>query len=159
MTKWNLVDEEKVKNNLSEIHACDCFLHLAIKYSQKTDIVMNNFKSDLLKLAEKETETYHVFFFTYMLFAVMMLFFGFTDSGAWYERYNLIVHKTNSNHLHYLEACISIFTILDQPTAHYNNFSNDLTDFESLCTNCEKLYIKSISVKFPCFILSGKRLY
>ena len=74
MTKWNLVDEEKVKNNLSEIHACDCFLHLAIKYSQKTDIVMNNFKSDLLKLAEKETETYHVFFLTYMLFAVMMLF-------------------------------------------------------------------------------------
>ena len=75
MTKWNLVDEEKVTNNPYEIRVCDCFLHLAIKYSQKTDIVMNKFKSDLLKLAEKETETIIMFFLTYMLFAVIMLFF------------------------------------------------------------------------------------
>ena len=75
LTKWNLVDEEKVTNNPSEIRVCDCFLHLAIKYSQKTDIVMNKFKSDLLKLAEKETETIIMFFLTYMLFAVIMLFF------------------------------------------------------------------------------------
>ena len=52
LAKWNLVDEENVTNNSSEFRVCDCFLHLAIKYSQKTDIVMNKFKSDLSKLAE-----------------------------------------------------------------------------------------------------------
>ena len=151
MAKWNLVDEEKVTNNPSEIRVCDCFLHLAIKYSQTTDIVMNKFKSDLLRLAEKETETIIVFFFlTYMLF-LLWCFSGLTDSGAWYERYNLIVDKTNNDCLHYLEACISIFTILDQPTTHCDKFS-DLTNFESLCTNCQKHYIKSISVKSHCFI-------
>ena len=62
LTKWNLVDEEKVTNNPSEIRVCDSFLHLAIKYSQKTNIIMNKFKSDLLKLAEKETETAVMFF-------------------------------------------------------------------------------------------------
>ena len=51
LTKWNLVDEEKVTNNTSEIRVRDCFLHLSIKYSQKTDIVMNKFKSNLLNLA------------------------------------------------------------------------------------------------------------
>ena len=62
----------------------------------------------------------------------MMLFFPITDSGAWYERYNLIVDKANNDCLHYLEDCISIFTILDQPTPHCDKCSNDLTDFESL---------------------------
>ena len=62
LAKWNLVDEEKVTNNPSEFRVCDCLLHLAIKYSQKTDIVMNKFKSDLSKLAEKETETVIMFF-------------------------------------------------------------------------------------------------
>ena len=62
MTKWNLVDEETVTNNPSEICVCDCFLHLAIKYSQKTNIVMIKFKSDVLKLAEKETENVTMFF-------------------------------------------------------------------------------------------------
>ena len=81
-----------------------------------------------------------------MLFAVIMGFFVFTDSVAWYERYKLIVDKTN------LEGCISIFTILGQPTTYCDNFSNDLTDFESLCTNLQKHYIKSISVKFHCII-------
>ena len=66
LTKWNLVDEEKVTNNSSEVRVCCSFLHLAIKYSQKTNIVMNKFKSDwldLLKMAEKETETVVMFFF------------------------------------------------------------------------------------------------
>ena len=50
LTKWNLIDEEKVTNNLSEIRVCDFFfLHLAIKYSHKTNIVMNKIKFDLLK--------------------------------------------------------------------------------------------------------------
>ena len=62
LAKWNLVDEEKVRNNPSEIRVYYCFLHLACKYSQKTNIIMNKFKSDLLKLAEKETETVIVFF-------------------------------------------------------------------------------------------------
>ena len=74
MAKWNLVDEEKVTNNPSEIRVCDCFLHLAIKYSQTTDIVMNKFKSDLLRLAEKETETIIVFFSDIYVVSVMMLF-------------------------------------------------------------------------------------
>ena len=74
LTKWNLVDEEKVANNPPEIRVCNCFLHVPIKYSQKTDTVMNKFKSDLLKLAEKKSETVVTFFLTYMLFAVMMLF-------------------------------------------------------------------------------------
>ena len=62
LAKWNLVDEENVTNNSSEFRVCDCFLHLAIKYSQKTDLVMNKFKSDLSKLAEIETETVIMFF-------------------------------------------------------------------------------------------------
>ena len=62
LAKWNLVDEEKVRNSPSEIRVYYCFLHLAIKYFQKTNIIMNKFKSDLLKLAEKETETVIVFF-------------------------------------------------------------------------------------------------
>ena len=33
LTKWNLVDEEKVSKNPSEIRVCGCFLDLAIKYS------------------------------------------------------------------------------------------------------------------------------
>ena len=33
LTKWNLVDEEKLSNNPSEIRVCGCFLDLAIKYS------------------------------------------------------------------------------------------------------------------------------
>ena len=83
----------------------------------------------------------------------MMLFFPITDSGAWYERYNLIVDKANNDCLHYLQASISLFTTrLDQPTTHCGNFSNDLTDFESLCTSFQKHYVKSISVKFHCFI-------
>ena len=54
LKKRNLVDQEKVTNNPSEIRVSDCFLHFAIKYSQKTDTVTNKFKSDLLKMAEKE---------------------------------------------------------------------------------------------------------
>ena len=42
--------------------------------------------------------------------------------------------------------------ILDQPKTHCDKFSNDLTDFESLCTNCQQHYIKSVSVKFHCVI-------
>ena len=42
LTKWNLVDVKKVTNSPSEIRVCDCFLHLSIKYSLKTDTVMNN---------------------------------------------------------------------------------------------------------------------
>ena len=85
LTKWNLVDEEKVTNNPPEIRVCDCFLHVPIKYSQKTDTVMNKFKSDLLKLAEKKTETVVTFFLTYVV-CCYDAFFGFTNSGAWYER-------------------------------------------------------------------------
>ena len=62
LTKWNLIDEEKVTNSPSEIRVCYCFLHIAIKCSQKTNIVMNNFKSDLLKLEENKTETVIMFF-------------------------------------------------------------------------------------------------
>ena len=134
------------------MRVCDCFLNLAIKYSQKTDIITNKFKSDLLKLAEKETETAVMFFSDIVVVSCFDAFFRFTNTGAWYERYNLIVDKTNNDGLHYLEACISIFMILDQPTTYCDNFSNDLTDFESLCTNCQKQYIKYISVKFHCFI-------
>ena len=86
LTKWNLVDEEKVANNPPEIRVCDCFLHVPIKYSQKTDTVMNKFKSDLLKLAEKKTETVVTFFSDIYVVCCYDAFFGFTNSGAWYER-------------------------------------------------------------------------
>ena len=66
--------------------------------------------------------------------------------------HNLIVDETNNGCLHYLEACISIFTILDQPRTHCDNFSNNLTDFESLYANCQNYYIQFISVKFHYFI-------
>ena len=88
LTKWNLFDEQKVRNNPSEIRVCNCFLHLAIKYSQKNDIVMNKFESDLLKLGEEETETFAMFFSDIYVVCCYDAFFGFTDSGAWYERYN-----------------------------------------------------------------------
>ena len=123
LTKWNLVDEETVTDNPSEMRVCDCFLNLAIKYSQKTDIMTNKFKSDLLKLAEKETETV-MFFSDIVVVSCFDAFFRFTNTGAWYERYHFIVDKTNSDGLHYLEACISIFMVLDQRTTHCDNFSN-----------------------------------
>ena len=41
LAKWNLVDEEKVRNNPSEIRVYYCFLHLAIKYFQKTNIIIS----------------------------------------------------------------------------------------------------------------------
>ena len=113
---------------------------------------MNKFKSDLLKLTEKGNETAIKFFPDIYVVCCYGAFFGFTDSGTWYERQNLIVDKTNNDCLHYLQTCISIFTILGQPITHCDNFSNDLTDSESLCTNSQKHYIKSISAKFHCFI-------
>ena len=73
ITTWNLVDE-KVTNNPPEIHVCDCFLNFAIKYHQKTDITLSNFKSDLLKLVDDETELHMIIFFLSMLFGLMMLF-------------------------------------------------------------------------------------
>ena len=78
-------------------------------------------------------------------------FFEFTNSGAWHERYNLIVDKTSNDCLYYIESSISIFTIIDNPTIHGDNFSNKLIDFESLWTTCMNHFIKSISVKFHCF--------
>ena len=62
ITTWNLVDE-KVTNNSSEIHVCDCFLNFAIKYHQKSDITLSEFKSDLFKLVNNETELYMITFF------------------------------------------------------------------------------------------------
>ena len=157
--KVDLVDEEKVTNNRSEMRVCDCFLNLAIKYSQKTDIITNKFKSDLLKLAEKETETAVMFFSDIVVVSCFDAFFRFTNTGAWYERYNLIVDKTNNDGLHYLEACISIFMILDQPTTYCDNFSNDLTDFESLCTNCQKQYINLFRLNFIVLLSDKKCIY
>ena len=87
---WNLVNQ-KVTNNPPEIHVCDCFLNFAIKY-QKTDITLSNFKSGLFKLVDNETELHMIFFFLIWSYDA---FFGFTDSGAWDERYNLILDKTN----------------------------------------------------------------
>ena len=53
ITTWNLADE-KVTNNPSEIRACDCFLNFAIKYHQKTDLTLSNFRSDLLRLVDDD---------------------------------------------------------------------------------------------------------
>ena len=133
ITTWNLVDE-KVINNSSEIHVCDCFLNFAIKYHQKSDITLSEFKSDLFKLVNNETEIYIVMFFSDIcVICCYDAFFGFTNSSTWHERYNLIVDKTNDC-LNYIESSISIFTILDNPTKHCDNVSNDLIDFELLCT-------------------------
>ena len=151
ITTWNLVDE-KVTSNSSEIRIWDCFLNFAIKYHQKTDITLNEFKSDLFKLVNNETELYIIMFFSDIyVICCYDAFFGFADSGAWHERHDLIVDKTNNDCLNYTESSISIFTILDNPTKHCNSFSNDLIDFESLCTNCKKHFIKSTSVKLHCF--------
>ena len=64
---WNLVNE-KVTNNPPEIHVCDCFLNFAIKYHQKTDITLSNFKSDLFKLVDNETELHMIIFFSDIYF-------------------------------------------------------------------------------------------
>ena len=69
ITTWNLVDE-KVTNNPPEIHVCDCFLNFAIKYHQKTDITLSNFKSDLLKLVDDETELHMIICF-YLCYLVL----------------------------------------------------------------------------------------
>ena len=65
---------------------------------------MNKFKSDLLKLVEKETETVVMFFSDVYVVCCYDDFFRFTNSGAWYERYNLIFDKANNDCLYYLEA-------------------------------------------------------
>ena len=65
---------------------------------------MNKFKSDLLKLEEKETETVVMFLSDVNVACCYDDFFRFTNSGAWYERYNLIFDKTNNDCLYYLEA-------------------------------------------------------
>ena len=49
---------------------------------------MNKFESDLLKLGEEETETFAMFFSDIYVVCCYDAFFRFTDSGAWYERYN-----------------------------------------------------------------------
>ena len=41
LANWNLVDEETVRNNPSEIRVYYYFLHLAIKYFQKTNIIIS----------------------------------------------------------------------------------------------------------------------
>ena len=64
---WNLVNE-KVTNNPPEIHVCDCFLNFAIKYHQKTDITLSNFKSNLFKLVDNETELHMIIFFSDIYF-------------------------------------------------------------------------------------------
>ena len=45
MTTWNLVDNEKVRDNPFENRVCDCFLQIAIRYIQKTKIVLSELKS------------------------------------------------------------------------------------------------------------------
>ena len=46
---------------------------------------MNKFKSDLLKLVEKETETVVMFLSDVNVACCYDDFFRFTNSGAWYE--------------------------------------------------------------------------
>ena len=43
------------------------------------------------------------------------------------------------------------FTILDNPTIYCSNFSYDLNNFDALCGNCTKHYLRANSIKFHCF--------
>ena len=67
-------------DNPSEMHVCDCFLNFAIKYHQKTDITSSEFKSDLFKLVNNETELYMIMFLSDIyIICCYDVVFGFTD--------------------------------------------------------------------------------
>ena len=45
MSSWNLVDEKRVRDNSFEIRVCECYIDIAIKYFQKSDVLWGNFSS------------------------------------------------------------------------------------------------------------------
>lgn len=96
-----------MRDNPLEIHVCDCYLDLAIKFFQKS-VLWGEIQSDAVDMVKDNTKFVLIMYWSdiYVVYC-QRAFFGFTNS-AWNENFNLFVDEANDC-LHIVEPTLFLY--------------------------------------------------